>query len=191
MQVMVATAGGHRVAAELLEGLDTEHPVATGWPARERVLAAVWLAGFRSARTRRAYAGDLDTWLDWLGARDVDVLGAHRVHVDMWTRELLTTGAAASSVARRLSALSSWYRHLGEHDLITTNPAAAVRRPRIDPDHTTTVGLDRDQARALLAAADTDTGPAQKRSAATIRLLLHQGLRVDELGPRGHHRPRL
>jgi site-specific recombinase XerD len=77
--------------------------------------------------------------------------------------------------------VSSWYRHLGEHDLISTNPATAVRRPRVDPDHTTTVGLDRDQARALLAAADTDTGPARLRAAAAIRLLLHQGLRVDEL----------
>jgi hypothetical protein len=29
--------------------------------------------------------------------------------------------------------------------------------PRVDPDHTTTVGLDRDQARALMVAADTGT----------------------------------
>jgi integrase len=43
------------------------------------------------------------------------------------------------------------------------------------------VGLDRDQARALLAAADMDRGPARPRGAAAIRLLLHQGLRVDEL----------
>jgi site-specific recombinase XerD len=144
-------------------------------------MAATWLAGYRSARTRRAYAGDLAAWLDWLAARHVDVLEARRIHVDLWTRGLLDAGAAHSSVARRLSALTSWYRHLGEHDLIATNPAAAVRRPKVDPDHTNTVGLDRDQARALLIAADTDTGPAQLRTAAAIRLLLHQGLRVDEL----------
>jgi site-specific recombinase XerD len=96
-------------------------------------------------------------------ARGIDVLAARRIHVDLWTRGLLDAGAANSSVARRLSALTSWYRHLGEHDLISTNPATAVRRPKVDPDHTNTVGLDRDQARALLAAADadTDTGPAR------------------------------
>jgi hypothetical protein len=52
-------AGGH----ELLATLDAEHPVLAGWPARERVMAATWLAGYRSARTRRAYAADLATWL--------------------------------------------------------------------------------------------------------------------------------
>lgn len=158
-----------------------EHPVLTTLPARERLLAAAWLASYRSARTRRAYAGDLAVWLDWLREIDVDVLHARRVHVDLWVRQLLDARAAGSSTARRLSALSSFYRHLGEHDLITANPAAAVQRPTVDPDHTATVGLDRDQARAFIDAADADSGPARLRTAAAARLLLHLGLRVDEL----------
>jgi site-specific recombinase XerD len=133
------------------------------------------LAGCRSARTRRAYATDLAAWLHWLATRQIDVLEARRIHVDLWTRGLLDAGAASSSVARRLSSVSSWYLHLSEHDLSSTKPAAAVRRPRVDPDHTTTVGLDRYQARALLVAADTNTGPARLRAAVAIRLLLHQG----------------
>ena len=169
------------VAEALLAQLDTEHPSLAGLPARERLLAAAWLAAYRSARTRRAYAGDLAAWLDWLHGLDVDVLAARRVHVDLWVRQLLDPGAASSSTARRLSALTSFYRHLVEHDLLAANPAAAVRRPSVDPDHTATVGLDRDQARAFLAAADTDTGPARLRTAAAARLLLHLGLRVDEL----------
>ena len=179
--VATTAIGGHQVAGELLATLNAEHPGLTRWPVREQVMAATWLAGYRSARTRRAYAADLTAWLDWLTTRQVDVLAARRIHVDLWTRDLLDAGAAHSSVARRLSALTSCYRHLGEHDLIATNPAATVRRPKVDPDHTTTVGLDRDQARALLTAADHDTGPARLRTAAAVRLLLHQGLRVDEL----------
>jgi len=170
-----------RLAAGMLTRLDAEHPVLAGRPDRERLLAAAWLATYRSARTRRAYAGDLAAWLDWLGEVGVDALDARRVHVDLWVRQLLDAGAAASSTSRRLSALSSWYRHLVEHDLIAANPAAAVRRPAVDPDHTATVGLDRDQARAFIAAADADRGPARLRTAATARLLLHIGLRVDEL----------
>jgi integrase len=50
----------------------------------------------------------------------------------------------------------------------------------VDPDYTATIGLDRDQARALVAAADADRGPQALRTAAVIRLLLHNGLRVDE-----------
>jgi Phage integrase family len=50
----------------------------------------------------------------------------------------------------------------------------------VDPDYTATVGLDRDQARALVAAADADTGAQALRTAAVVRLLLHNALRVDE-----------
>jgi site-specific recombinase XerD len=55
-----------------------------------------------------------------------------------------------------------------------------VARPVVEPDSTATVGLDRDQARALVAAADADTGPQALRTAAVVRLLLHNALRVDE-----------
>lgn len=58
-------------------------------------------------------------------------------------RERLDHGAASSSTARRLSALTSFYRHLVEHDVLDANPATAVNRPEVDPDHTVTVGLDR------------------------------------------------
>jgi integrase/recombinase XerD len=50
----------------------------------------------------------------------------------------------------------------------------------VDPDYTATVGLDRDQARALVADADADTGTQALRTAAMVRLLLHDALRVDE-----------
>lgn len=51
----------------------------------------------------------------------------------------------------------------------------------MDPDYTATVGLDRDQAHALVAAADADKGAQAPRTAAVVvRLLLHNALRVDE-----------
>ncbi len=163
----------------MLATLRREHPVLAVRPEREQLLVAALLATYRSVRTRRAYAGDLADWLGWLHTAELDPLQARRVHVDLRVRGLLDAGAAASSTARRLSALSGWYRHLAEHDLVGANPVAPVRRPRVDADHTATVGLDRDQARALIAAADA--GPARLRSAAAVRLLLHLGLRVDEL----------
>jgi hypothetical protein len=46
-----------------------------------------------------------------------------------------------------------------------------VVRPVMDPDYTTTVGLD--QVRALVAA-DADTGAQALRTAAVVRLLLHK-----------------
>ncbi|MCY7341074.1 MAG: tyrosine-type recombinase/integrase [Pseudonocardia sp.] len=181
------------VAGELLARLDVEHAALSGLPTRERLLAATRLGSYRSARTRRAYAGHLAAWLGWLCEIDLDALHVLQVHVNLYVRQLLDTGAAASSTSRRLSALSSSYRHLVEHDLIAANPAAAVRRPTVDPDHTVAVGMDRDQARAFIAAADADLGPALLRTAAAARLLLHLGLRVDEfaaadLADLGHDR---
>ncbi len=122
----------------------------------------------------------MTAWLGWLADRDTDVLTAGRVHVDLWAATWLDAGAAASSVRRRLSALSSFYRYCAAHDLTGRIPTQGVTRPVVDPDYTATVGLDRDQARALVAAADADTGPQALRTSAVIRLLLHNALRVDE-----------
>jgi integrase/recombinase XerD len=106
-------------------------------------------------------------------------LAAGRVHVDLWAATQLDTGAA---VRRRLSALSSFYRYCAAHDLICQVPTQGVARPVVDPDYTSTVGLDRYQARALVTAADADadTGAQALRTAAVVRLLLHNALRVDE-----------
>ncbi len=95
------------LAAELLGRVRAELPVIGELGERDQVLVAAWLTGLRSARTRRAYAGDVAAWLGWLAARDTDVLAAGRVHVDLWAATWLDAGAAASSVRRRLSALSS------------------------------------------------------------------------------------
>ena len=60
-------------------------------------------------------------------------------------------------------------------------PVAGVARPSVDPDHTEIIGLDRVQARALIAAIENDTGRHRLRSIAVVKLLLHNGSRVDEL----------
>jgi integrase/recombinase XerD len=175
-----AGAGREAVAAELLARARAELPVVAGLGEREQLLAAAWLASLRSPRTRRAYAGDLGGWLSWLGERGTDVLSAGRVHADLWVAGQLERGAEASSVRRRLSALSSFYRYCAAHDLVGRLPTAGVIRPVVDPDYTATIGLARDEARALVAAADADRGPQALRTAAVIRLLLHNALRVDE-----------
>ena len=125
-------------------------PVLAGLSEREELLAAVWLASLRAARTRRAYAGDVRGWLGWLAKRGTDVLDAGRVHVDLWAAAQQDRGAEAASVRRRLSALSSFYRYCGAHDLVDRIPTAGVARPMVDPDYTATVGLDRDQVRCGL-----------------------------------------
>jgi integrase/recombinase XerD len=142
------------VAGELLGRVRAELPVISELGEPEQFLVSAWLTGLRSARTRRAYAGDVMAWLGWLATRGTGALAAGRVHVDLWAATQLDAGAAESSVRRRLSALASFYRYCAAHDLIGRVPTEGVARPAVDPDYTATVGLDLDQARALVAAAD-------------------------------------
>ena len=46
---------------------------------QEQVLVSAWLTGLRSARTLRAYAGDV---VAWLAGRETYVPAARRLHVD-------------------------------------------------------------------------------------------------------------
>jgi integrase/recombinase XerD len=65
-------------------------------------------------------------WLDWLAERGTGALAAGPVHVGLWAATQLDAGAAESSVRRRLSALSSFYRYGAAHDLIGRGPADSV-----------------------------------------------------------------
>ena len=62
-------------------------------------------------------------------------------------------------MARRLSALSSWYDFLVKLGAVPANPVSGADRPRVDRDHSATVGLTPEEVDALLGAADADTGP--------------------------------
>lgn len=128
-------------------------------------LAAGWLLGYNSPHTRRAYGRDLTGWADWCARLDVDPLAAERVHVDTWARHL-TEGLALAlaTVARRLAAVSAFYRWCVPEQHLTTNPAVHVRRPEVDPDSSTTLGLTADQAhpaRGRRHALPADAGPGR------------------------------
>jgi integrase/recombinase XerD len=137
-------------------------------------LAAAFLAGY-SAATREAYARDLRVWGDFLASLVVEVLAAHRVHVDAFTRQAEQDGAAPATVARRLSALSGFYAYALDEGLIARSPVARVRRPHVS-EESPRLGVDRDEMRALLAAGQA-SGP---RDYALTCLLGLSGLRVSE-----------
>jgi hypothetical protein len=58
-------AGPAVLAGELLGRVRAELPVVGELGEGEQVLVSAWLTGLRSARTRRAYAGDVAAWLGW------------------------------------------------------------------------------------------------------------------------------
>jgi len=143
----------------------------------DRTRAAVmgFLLGYRNPHTRDAYTSDLRGFLVWCEDRDLDPLvDVTRTHLEAWTRHLETVdGLAPATVARKLSAVAGLYRFCTDEGWTTTNPADRVRRPSV-PTDSPTLGLDRDEARALLGAAD------RPQDLALLALLTLNGLRVSE-----------
>src|ERR1700724_15115 len=58
--------------------------------------------------------------------------------------------AAASTIRRRLAALSSLYKHLVRHDHATRNPVGEVERQAINREEGATLAFSKVQARKLL-----------------------------------------
>ncbi|MGC4892824.1 tyrosine-type recombinase/integrase [Micromonospora sp. DT31] len=158
-------------------------------PAAPTDVTEAWLRNRRlSTHTRDAYRRDVTGWLSWCAERGLDPLRATFLDVNAYGRELESTprGRAGrpltpATVARRLSALSSWYDFLAKLGAVAANPVSAADRPRVDRDHSATVGLTPQEVDALLAAADADTGPTAARNRAAVALLADLGLRVGEL----------
>ncbi|MFG2049668.1 tyrosine-type recombinase/integrase [Micromonospora sp. NPDC048935] len=148
-----------------------------------------WLRNRRlSEHTRDAYRRDVTGWLRWCASRDLDPLRVTFLHVNEYARALESTIGTRSgrpltpaTVARRLSALSSWYDFLVKLGGVAANPVSGADRPRVDRDHSATIGLTPEEVDALLGAADADTGPTAARNRAALALLADLGLRVGEL----------
>jgi site-specific recombinase XerD len=122
------------------------------------------------------------SWLDWCRNQDVDPLHATFITVNTYARDLEEGLALApASVARKLSGLSSWYTFLLRINGVSVNPVSGTDRPQVARDHSATIGLTGPEVDALLAAADTDSGPAAVRTRALLAALADLGIRVGEL----------
>ncbi len=144
-------------------------------------LVAAWLATKRSPHTRAAYIRDLAQWAGWLAGHGVPLLDADETAAAMWARYLEAAGIEDSTAARKLTAVSSFYSWCARRGHVRANPVAGLPRPAVDYDTSATPGLTRDQAIALLEAADADAGPQAARTAALVSALLYTGARVSEL----------
>lgn len=137
----------------------------------------VWLAGLRSAQTRRAYRLDVRHFITTVGLASADELRrVDRAAVIFWREAMEREGARASTIRRRLSALSSLFTHLVEHRVVDRNPVRDVKRPRINRRTGKTASFSRKQARAILDAPDAGTLQGLRD-----RAILSVGLQV---GPR-------
>lgn len=137
-----------------------------------------------SANTREAYRRDVLNWLSWCETNGVVPLAAKFTHVNSYARELEYTvdprtgrTLSPSTIARKLGGVSSWYGFMVRVGLLTVNPVDGADRPRVDLDHSKTIGLTSEEVDRLLAAAAKHS----KRLHALFTLMADLGLRISEV----------
>lgn len=149
-----------------------------------------WLANRRLAdNTRAAYRRDVLQYLAWCQATGLDPFTARWTHVNAYARHLERTPAhpkspqpyAERSIARKLSALSSWYAFLCKMDAITANPVDHADKPKIDRDGARPRSFSESDAAALVAAAAGDERIGPLSAAALAQVMVALGCRASEL----------
>jgi integrase/recombinase XerC len=85
---------------------------------------------------------------------------------------------AKSSIARKLSAIRSFYRYLMREELVKASPAATTVSPKLD--RRLPIFLTVDEAKRLVESPDLSQ-PHGQRDRAILELLYASGMRVSEL----------
>jgi len=140
-----------------------------------------------SGNTLSAYRIDLAQFNDYLttgqGAAVAPVAswtGVSRDHIMAFVLYLKERGYAATTVARKLAAIRSFFKHLASTGAVSANPAEEMASPHVDrtlPHTVSSSDLDALMSK-LNTAAET---PEVLRDRAMLQLLYATGLRVGEL----------
>jgi len=143
-----------------------------------------WLAWLESERryganTLAAYESDLDDYLSYAGG-DAGSAPPDRRRFRGWLADMAGRGLARTTVARRVSALRSFYRFCGRTGRVNINDLSWLRAPR--PPKSVPKPVSEEDARALLAAIFRRRGDdwAKQRDFALLMMLYGSGLRISE-----------
>lgn len=131
-----------------------------------------------AANTLDSYGRDLRDFARFLDARGQEPERAGRTGVAAYLAALRYQGRAASTIARRLAALKSFYQYLGQSGLVTSDPTADLETPKQVkrlPRVLSVQEMDR-----LLSQPKPVAAPGL-RDAAMLELLYATGIRVSEL----------
>lgn len=132
-----------------------------------------------SANTLAAYRGDLTEFAHFVGRRQTTPERASVDHVRGYLRAINEKGLAASTAARRLSALKRFFRFVAEMGFREDDPTSSLDGPKLGqrlPKYLSETEVD-----ALIEAARRRPGADGIRLLAMMEILYATGLRVSEL----------
>lgn len=124
-----------------------------------------------------AYARDLERFIAYSGGPDAPA-PTGQDHLQGYLDSLYREGLSARSVARHLTTIRNFYRHLQREKTVEENPAELLASPKIGqslPHYLSAADIDR-----LLDAPPADK-PTGLRDRAMLQLVYASGLRVSEL----------
>jgi integrase/recombinase XerD len=154
----------------------------------ETFLDAIASERAASANTIAAYRRDLSDYVDFLAENGAGPLDATADHARDFLAHRAEAGLKASSLARQLSAVRQFHKHLYLEGRRADDPTAAIEGPRRNRPVPKVLGIaDIDTLlRVAHEGLDDSTRPAAERLRATrmaclIELLYASGLRVSEL----------
>jgi integrase/recombinase XerD len=139
----------------------------------------VWLASERgrARNTIDAYRRDLEGYQRWLGVRGLAMTTVETGDLVDYVAEQRSSGAATTSIARRLAAIRTLHGYLATEQVRPDDPTArldGVRVPSGIPKP-----LSEAQVTSLLDAV-IGNGPLERRDRALLELLYATGARISE-----------
>lgn len=148
-----------------------------GW--RDAFLEALLATRGASLATRDAYRRDLDDFFFYLNTHKLDLLSLTHREIGDYLASLTDREMAATTLARRRSALAQWYKFLIGERLVSENPVLLVRSPK--RGRRLPKLLSQQEITRLIAAAREDTSAEGLRMNALMEILYASGMRVSEL----------
>ncbi|MFC1951622.1 tyrosine recombinase XerC [Chloroflexota bacterium] len=132
-----------------------------------------------SPYTVRNYKNDLLDFFQFLKTRRISSLKEVDKHVlREYLSQLMEKGLVKASIARKMSAIRSFYRYLVREGILSVNPIEGVHSPKLDKRLPSF--LTAEETVRLLTSPDLSK-PEGQRDRAIMELLYASGLRVSEL----------
>jgi len=130
-----------------------------------------------SAHTIKAYAGDLDAFAAYIGARDLKAID--HIAIRGFLSHLYDRRLSKTSVARALAAIRSLYRWLAQEGAVEQNPAKLVSTPRLPKKLPRVPTIE--EVNSVLDGKMPEVASFPERDRLLLELLYGCGIRNSEL----------
>jgi len=162
------------------------------FPEAEVSVVDAYLRGLPSEATRTTYRRAIVLLDSFLGDRPLEE--ATRRDIEAWRIAQEQSSRAPATIAKRMSAVAGLYDFMVDEEIISRNPAARARRPKV-ADESPRQGVSPAEVRSMIRICDPESLIGLRDWTMIIALSVQGwrisellGLRVDDLGEELGHK---